>query len=114
MVLLAGLPAVVLTTASGRWALRKGVLLLGLSAPLLGYAAQNPPLLLMIGALLALMPLLLGWLDGRATARRQYALSHSAPCSSRLPPLLLAHPDRVAAQDRGDLNARHSVELDLD
>ena len=83
MVLLAGLPAVVLTTASGRWALRKGVLLLGLSAPLLGYAAQNPPLLLMIGALLALMPLLLGWLDGRAAARR-------AVCTLALGTLLLA------------------------
>ena len=44
MVLLAGLPAVVLTTASGKWTLRKGVLLLGASAPLLGYVDLNPPL----------------------------------------------------------------------
>ena len=70
MVLLAGLPAVVLTTASGRWTLRRGVLLLGASAPLLGYVYQNPPLVFMIGALLASMPLLAGWLDGRAAARR--------------------------------------------
>ena len=70
MVLLAGLPAVVLTTASGRWALRKGILLLGASAPLLGYVSLNPPLVFMIGALLASMPLLVGWLDGRAAARR--------------------------------------------
>ncbi len=70
MVLLAGLPAVVLTTASGRWALRRGVLVLGASAPLLGYVSLNPPLVVMIGALLASMPLLAGWLDGRAAARR--------------------------------------------
>ena len=70
MVLLAGLPAVVLTTASGRWALRKGILLLGASAPLLGYISLNPPLVFMIGALLASMPLLVGWLDGAAAARR--------------------------------------------
>jgi arabinofuranan 3-O-arabinosyltransferase len=70
MVLLAGLPAVVLTTASGRWALRRGILLLGASAPLLGYAYQNPPLMFMIGALLAPMPLLAGWLDGQVAARR--------------------------------------------
>ena len=70
MVLLPGLPAVVLTTASGRWALRRGVLLLGASAPLLGYVCQNSPLLFMIAALLASMPLLVGWLDGWAAARR--------------------------------------------
>ena len=70
MVLLAGLPAVVLTTASGRWPLRRGILLLGASAPLLGYVSENPPLVLMIGALLASMPLLVAWLDGRAAARR--------------------------------------------
>jgi arabinofuranan 3-O-arabinosyltransferase len=70
MVLLAGLPAAVLTTASGRWVLRKGIFLLGASAPFLGYVAENPPLVLMIGVLLAAMPLLAGWLDGRAAARR--------------------------------------------
>ncbi len=70
MVLLAGLPAVVLTTASGRWALRRGILFLGASAPLLGYVYQNPPLVLMLGALLASLPLLVGWLDGRGAARR--------------------------------------------
>jgi glycosyltransferase involved in cell wall biosynthesis/O-antigen/teichoic acid export membrane protein len=70
MVLLPGLPAVVLTTASGGWALRRGVLLLGASAPLLGYVSQNSPLLFMIAALLASMPLLVGWLDGWAAARR--------------------------------------------
>ena len=70
MVLLAGLPAVVLTTASGRWTVRSGVLLLGASAPFLGYVSLNPPLVFMIGTLLASMPLLVGWLDGRAAARR--------------------------------------------
>jgi hypothetical protein len=70
MVLLAGLPAAVLFAASGRWAVRRGILVLGASAPLLGYVAENPPLVLMIGALLASMPLLAGWLDGRAAARR--------------------------------------------
>jgi glycosyltransferase involved in cell wall biosynthesis/O-antigen/teichoic acid export membrane protein len=70
MVLLAGLPAVVVTTASGRWPVRRGILLLGASAPLLGYASLNPPLVLMIGVLLASIPLLVGWLDGRAAARR--------------------------------------------
>jgi hypothetical protein len=70
MVLLAGLPAVVLTTASGRWPLRRGILLFGGSAPLLGFVSQNPPLVLMIIAFLAATPLLVGWLDGRAAARR--------------------------------------------
>ncbi len=70
MVLLTGLPAVVLTTASGRWTLRRGILLLCASAPLLGYVSLNPPLLVMIGGLVALMPLLVAWLDGRAAARR--------------------------------------------
>ena len=70
MVLLAGLPAVVLTTASGRWTLRKGILLLGASAPFLGYVFLNPPLVLMIGALLATTPLLAGWIYGRTAARR--------------------------------------------
>jgi glycosyltransferase involved in cell wall biosynthesis/O-antigen/teichoic acid export membrane protein len=70
MVPLAALPAVVLITASGRWPLRRGVLLLGASAPLLGYVDQNPPLVLMIGVPLALTPLLVGWLDGREAARR--------------------------------------------
>jgi glycosyltransferase involved in cell wall biosynthesis len=70
MVLLAGLPAIVLTTASGRWTRRRGVLLLGVSAPLLGYVSANPPLLLMIGVVLASTPLLVGWLDGRAAAYR--------------------------------------------
>ena len=70
MVLLAGLPAVVLTTASGRWTLRKGIFFLGASAPLLGYVSENPPLVFMLGALLASTPLLVGWLDGRAAAHR--------------------------------------------
>ena len=95
MVLLAGLPAVVLTTASGRWELRRGVLLLGASAPFLGYVSQNPPLVFMIGVLLASMPLLVGWLDGRAAARRALrTLALSAPllalaCSYWLVPTLL-------------------------
>jgi glycosyltransferase involved in cell wall biosynthesis/O-antigen/teichoic acid export membrane protein len=70
MVLLAGLPAVVLRAASGRRPLRWGVLLLAASAPLLGYVSQNPPLVLAIIVLLALMPFLAGWLDGRAAAWR--------------------------------------------
>ena len=70
MVLLAGLPSVVLNTASGRWTPRKGIFLLGASAPLFGYVSMNPPLVFMIGALLASMPLLAGWLDGRVAAHR--------------------------------------------
>jgi hypothetical protein len=70
MVLIAGLPAVVLTTASGRWELRRGILVLGASAPVLGYVSLTPPLLLMICVPLVSMPLLAGWLDGRAAAGR--------------------------------------------
>lgn len=70
MVLLAGLPAIVLTTASGRWRVRRGVLFIGASAPLLGYVFENPPLVLMLGVVLALLPLLVGWLDGWAATRR--------------------------------------------
>ena len=51
-------------------AAKGGILLLGASAPLLGYVSLNPPLVFMIGALLASTPLLAGWLDGRAAARR--------------------------------------------
>ena len=70
MVLLAGLPAIVLTTASGRWRPRRGILLIGASAPVLGYVFENPPLVLMLGAVLASLPFLVGWLDGRAAMRR--------------------------------------------
>ena len=70
LVLLAALPAIVLTTAAGRWRLRSGIFLFGASAPLLGFVYENPPLVLMIGALLAMMPLLVAWLDGWAAARR--------------------------------------------
>ena len=70
MVLLPGLPAAVLMTASGRWRVRTGILLLGASAPFLGYVSLNPPLILMILGLLGTAPLLVGWLDGRADARR--------------------------------------------
>lgn len=70
MTLLTGLPAALIATASGRWTLRRGILILCTSAPLLGYASLNPPLLVMIGALVVSMPLLLAWLDGRAAARR--------------------------------------------
>ena len=70
MVLLAGLPAVVLATASGLWPPRRGIFVLGASAPLLGYVGLNPPLLFMISVVLVLLPLLVAWLDGRAAARR--------------------------------------------
>ncbi len=83
MVLLPGLPAVVLAVASGRWPLRRGILLFGCSAPLLGYVSLNPPLVLMITAFLASTPLFVGWLDGWAVARR-------AVCALVLGALLLA------------------------
>ena len=108
MVLLAGLPAIVLTTASGRWALRKGILLLGASAPLLGYVSVNPPLVLMIGVLLASTPLLAGWLYGRAAATPGATHPRTWSPATRARFRLLARADAVADQDRCDLNARHS------
>ena len=104
MVLLPGLPAVVLITASGRWPLRNGVLLFGGSAPFLGYVSLNPPLVLMIAAFLASTPLLVGWLDGRAAARRAVRALTLGALVLAVASSVLGHTDGVPAQDRGDLH----------
>lgn len=70
MVLLAGIPAVILNTASGRWSLRRGIILMASSAPLLGYVSQNPPLVLMLAAVTVATPLMTAWLDGRLATGR--------------------------------------------
>ena len=114
MVLLAGLPALVLSTASGRWPLRRGILLLGASAPFLGYVSENPPLVLMIGALLASMPLLVGWLDGRVAARRAV---HTLALGGLFLALASSYwlvPSLLQLKIDATRNARRSVELDLD
>lgn len=49
MVLLAGLPACVIAVSARRWTQVRGAVCIGLSAPLVGYAFSNPPLVGMIG-----------------------------------------------------------------
>ena len=70
LALLPALPAAVLAAARGRCSVRTGALLIGLSAPFIGYAYQVPPLVGMLVATLAGAPLLAGLLDGRRAAAR--------------------------------------------
>jgi glycosyltransferase involved in cell wall biosynthesis/O-antigen/teichoic acid export membrane protein len=65
MMLSAGLPAVIINVATGRIRPVVGLFVVAFSSPLLGYVYLNPPLLLMVGTLVALTPFLLWWLDGR-------------------------------------------------
>ena len=72
MVLLAAYPAIVLAVATGRWRLRTGVVMFALGSPLLGYAYENPPLVLMVAA--ATVAAVLGaWWVYRGPALRRAA-----------------------------------------
>ncbi|HEV2035679.1 MAG TPA: hypothetical protein VGU71_16050 [Candidatus Dormibacteraeota bacterium] len=82
--LLVAVPAVVVAVGTGRLSVRLGVVLLVLTAPMVGYVYQNPPLVgMVIGAGLA-APLVVGWVDGREAAFR------SVRTLSLASPLLLA------------------------
>ena len=70
MTLLAALPAIVIAVGRQRLRARHGALLLVCSAPLLGYAYINPPLLLLTLLVTAASPLALWWLHGAPTATR--------------------------------------------
>jgi hypothetical protein len=72
--LVPALTAIVIMTATRRIRVRLGVLLIAATAPIVGYVATNPPLLLMVGLALLLTPFLISWLDGRAAARRAWRL----------------------------------------
>jgi hypothetical protein len=68
--LLTGIPAIVLAAGNGQLSVRWAVVLIVLTAPIIGFVDSNPPLVgMVLGALLA-APLLAGWVDGRAAAVR--------------------------------------------
>jgi hypothetical protein len=70
LALLPALMAVVLASARRKLRTRTGILLLGLSAPILGYVFANPALLGMVVLPPLCTPLLAGWLYGRRAAYR--------------------------------------------
>lgn len=83
--MLAGMPAVLLASGTGRIPRRMGVLLIALAAPMFGYVDLNPPLVGMVLATMLAAPLLAGWLEGKEAALRT------------LQTLLIAIPFLVAA-----------------
>jgi hypothetical protein len=68
--LLAAIPAAVVAAGTGRLSVRFSAALVGASAPLVGYAFFNPPLVGMILAAVLAAPLLVAWVDGRDAASR--------------------------------------------
>ncbi|MDG7002126.1 MAG: hypothetical protein JRN15_23750, partial [Nitrososphaerota archaeon] len=69
MLLLVGLPVCVLAAATHRWSFTRSIVLIALSAPLLGYTYQNPPLTGIIG-LAFVGSIAIAWaMDGRAARR---------------------------------------------
>ena len=80
MVLLAAYPAIVLTVATGRWRLRTGVMMFALGSPLIGYAYQNPPLVLMVAAATVVAALGASWVyRGQALRRAARLLASGVP-----------------------------------
>lgn len=74
MTLMAALPAVVVARATKRIRLRTAVFVFALTAPLLGFVYNTPPLLGIVVAETAFTPLIVGWLFGRAALYRGFAL----------------------------------------
>ena len=70
LALLPALPAVILAVARRRLGILPGALLILLSAPLLGYVYQNPPLVLLLVAAVCLSIILAAYLGGPTSARR--------------------------------------------
>ncbi|HEV2029126.1 MAG TPA: hypothetical protein VGS16_11455 [Candidatus Dormibacteraeota bacterium] len=70
MLLLAAIPAALVAAGTGRISVLWGAVLVAASAPLVGYAFFNPPLVGMILAAALAAPLLVAWVEGRAAARR--------------------------------------------
>jgi hypothetical protein len=70
MVLLAVYPAIVFAVATGRWRARAGMLTIVLSAPLLGFAYNNPPLVGMVVVAIVGSVVIAWWLEGKAAAVR--------------------------------------------
>jgi hypothetical protein len=68
--LLPALPAIVLNAAMGRIRVTTAAVIIALSVPILGYAALNPPLVLMLGTALVASPVLALWLGGWSPASR--------------------------------------------
>ena len=85
MVLLAAYPAIVLAVATGRLRLRTGVVLFALGSPLIGYAYQNPPLVLMVAAATVVSALGAWWVYRGHALRRAVRL-----LASGIPVLVLA------------------------
>jgi len=65
LVLVAAIPAVLVSAATRRVRWWFAAVVVGFSAPLLGYAYQSPPLVGMVLATLVGTPALVAWLDGR-------------------------------------------------
>src|SRR5438105_3228562 len=70
LALLPALVACVLAAAKGRLRISTGAMLLAASAPLLGFASNNPALLAMLLLAVIASPALGAWFGGRAAARR--------------------------------------------
>jgi hypothetical protein len=70
LAILPGILACVLAASKGTVRVSIGVILLAASAPIVGVASDNPPLVLVILLPVLLCPLLAGWLWGRAAAKR--------------------------------------------
>jgi len=76
-------PAIVVSVCSGRWRARSGTLALVASAPLIGYAYQNPPLLLAVaaaGVVAAVMSVI--WLGAPALRRAARLLVLAVPLAA--------------------------------
>lgn len=70
MVLVAAWPAVVLSVVLGRWRIRWGLVAFVASAPLAGFAYENPPVLGLAGAGVVVAGLASIWLGDRTVVRR--------------------------------------------
>jgi len=70
LLLLTGIPAILVAAGTQRLSLRWSIVLLAASAPLIGYAFFNPPLVGIVLAATLTAPLLVAWVDGREAAFR--------------------------------------------
>jgi len=68
--LLAAIPAVLIAASTGRISSRWAAVLIAATAPLIGYAFLNPPLVGMVLGVLLMTPVLVAWVDGREAAFR--------------------------------------------
>jgi len=70
LVVVAAIPAALIAAGTGRLSARWSAALVAATAPLIGYAFLNPPLVGMIIAVLVTPPLVVVWVDGKAAGWR--------------------------------------------